>query len=522
MPAERTNKALKRSDSMGNQFVWAPQHESQSIPAPASSEQLSFATNMTPFTFNDGPPPLVDAPPTEFILFPPPEESNGNGGAPSKRTPHSKKKPENHIPRPPNAFILFRSSFIKSQHVSTEVETNHSTLSKIIGLTWQGLSEDERQIWHTKAKEALDDHKRKFPKYAFRPVQTRTKGGAASGAGPGGTQQQEKRKVREVEPKDIKRCTKIAQLLVEGKKGTDLESAIQEFDKHHVPEIVTRFEAPITARSYRRSSSAPVEDTENSRASGSFLQSVISGSVSSPSKKRRAASTRCSTPQSLRASSPKATPSPVVHAQALPLKQETSMAFSAFSFDNIASSPLPTTPYDQSEFVDPLSSPFGDGHFNDGHFNPGLTIDTSFDISMADWPATTSTPSPMTPMSPAPTTPEYLLSPNLSPMISSPTPSFAASFDAFDQLHEMQGKQTPFLLDDFSSHFGMDFSSPCGAVAEQHHLGGVGVQGMCGGVMGDASMYAQYQHAQPQIVPAFSSFDAVDEAFTGYMSAHGW
>jgi len=62
---------------------------------------------------------------------------------------------------------------------------------------------------------------------------------------------------------------KIAQLVVEGKKGDELNAAIQEFDKHHVPEISIRFETPINADSFRCSSSAPIPDTENSRASQS-------------------------------------------------------------------------------------------------------------------------------------------------------------------------------------------------------------------------------------------------------------
>jgi len=41
--------------------------------------------------------------------------------------------PSGHIPRPPNAFILFRSAFIRSQKITGKVEGNHSTLSKIIG-----------------------------------------------------------------------------------------------------------------------------------------------------------------------------------------------------------------------------------------------------------------------------------------------------------------------------------------------------------------------------------------------------
>lgn len=217
-------------------------------PANIGADGITFAPNVTPVTFDDGPPPLVDAPPCEYILFPPSDECHTR----PRRPGHSKKKPDDHIPRPPNAFILFRSSFIKGQHVPTEVETNHSTLSKIIGLTWKNLRDDERQLWHSRAKAALDEHKRKFPQYAFRPTQGRGKGGT------------EKRKVREVGPKDHKRCAKIAELLVEGKKGQELDAAIQEFDKHHVPEIVTRFEAPLTARMYRRSSSVPIPEGDDS------------------------------------------------------------------------------------------------------------------------------------------------------------------------------------------------------------------------------------------------------------------
>lgn len=219
------------------QLVWT-------IPVePSAVDADGTAFSSAPVTFDDGPPPLVD--PCDFILFPP---TINDDCPPARRPAHSKKKPEDHIPRPPNAFILFRSSFIKGHHVSTEVETNHSTLSKIIGLTWKNLPNDERLFWHAKAKAALDEHKRKFPQYAFRPTQGKSKGAA------------EKRKVREVGPKDHKRCAKIAELLVEGKKGQELDVAIQEFDKHHVPEVVTRFDAPLTARMYRRSSSLPISD----------------------------------------------------------------------------------------------------------------------------------------------------------------------------------------------------------------------------------------------------------------------
>lgn len=202
---------------------------------------LLFAPNVTPGTFmkTEEAEPL-DLPQNDSMLFPCPAEPT-----PARRQGHSKRKAEDHIPRPPNAFILFRSSFIRSQHVSAEVETDHSTLSKIIGLTWQNLPEKERQVWHEKARVAKEEHRRKFPGYTFRP---NAKGKNKPG----------KRTVREVFPKDLKRCAKIAELLVKGKKGGTLDVAMQEFDRHHKMEVVTKFEEPITAQQFAPSSSAPV------------------------------------------------------------------------------------------------------------------------------------------------------------------------------------------------------------------------------------------------------------------------
>ncbi|KAG2017277.1 specific transcriptional repressor [Coprinopsis cinerea AmutBmut pab1-1] len=383
MPVERTVKSWKmpESSSSCNQLVWT----APVAPTP-SSEPTAFITEVD---FDDGPPPLVDAPPYpppgEFILFPPAEEK-----APARKTPHSKKKPENHIPRPPNAFILFRSSFIKSQHVSTSVETNHSTLSKIIGMTWKNLSEAERQVWHAKAKVAQEEHRRKFPKYAFRPQQTKSKGGTT-----------EKRKVREVEPKDLTRCKKIAELLVQGKKGDDLKAEIEEFDKHHVPQIITRFEAPITERTFQRSSSAPIPDTEVTAANKSFLPK---SPAAKPRKVRSTSAqpTRCATP--VQQVEPQQT-------QPAPMKQEPSFDFSTFSFETAAS---PASPFP----CDPIAEQAAPTTFTgEPSFNPNLTINTNF---MEQWSQCSS------PVTPEAST-DFLATPIGSP-------SFAPTVDPFDSM----------------------------------------------------------------------------------------
>ncbi|RDX51700.1 hypothetical protein OH76DRAFT_1346376 [Lentinus brumalis] len=362
-----------------------------------SAASFAFAPTLTPGTFTDPPSPPADLS-GEALLFP------ANADATTRRAAHAKKKPENHIPRPPNAFILFRSSFIKNQHVSSEVETNHSTLSKIIGLTWQNLPSEERQVWHAKAKAALEEHKRKFPQYAFRPLHTKGKGPTT-----------EKRKVREVEPKDLKRCAKIAQLLIEGKKGTELDAAIQEFDRHHVPEVVTRFEAPITARHYRRSSSAPVPDTEHSNPP------FLSPEPSTPSKRKanrssssqpevpRTPAYECSTPEpsppseadteSDYYSSPS---SPYVPTPSYSLASTNhSFDFSTFSFDNSATSAMAyqaCDPLDQQGVFDAYSQDSQESCVSGPEmFN--LTIDTSF-MDNCNWTASSS------PLSSIPGTPQ--------------------------------------------------------------------------------------------------------------------
>jgi hypothetical protein len=107
-------------------------------PNPHPSMSFTFFTDMTPITTTE--PTIFEmAPETSILACPddsaafydgplPPAPVTGDG-----RSSHGKKRDASYIPRPPNAFILFRSSFIRSQQVPGKVEGNHSTLSKIIG-----------------------------------------------------------------------------------------------------------------------------------------------------------------------------------------------------------------------------------------------------------------------------------------------------------------------------------------------------------------------------------------------------
>ncbi|KAI0084079.1 high mobility group box domain-containing protein, partial [Irpex rosettiformis] len=75
-----------------------------------------------------------------------------------------------YIPRPPNAFMLFRANFVRQKHVPGSIETNHGSLSKIIGNCWKALPEAEKKVWDARSKKAKAEHQKMYPNYRFRPV----------------------------------------------------------------------------------------------------------------------------------------------------------------------------------------------------------------------------------------------------------------------------------------------------------------------------------------------------------------
>lgn len=73
------------------------------------------------------------------------------------------------IPRPPNAFILYRSDFLKRQVVPPEVEKRQQNLSRIAGQCWNMLPETEKAIWFSKAEVIRADHRAKYHSHKTGP-----------------------------------------------------------------------------------------------------------------------------------------------------------------------------------------------------------------------------------------------------------------------------------------------------------------------------------------------------------------
>ncbi|KAG6872528.1 hypothetical protein C0995_009102 [Termitomyces sp. Mi166 len=204
-----------------------------------STRPVTFAPNVTPVTFVEedltSPSSPEPASPTS-ALFPPSETP-----APPptrRRVPPGKRRSMGYIPRPPNAFMLFRADFVRQKHVPGTIETNHGSLSKIIGNCWRALPLEEKKVWEVKAKHAKAEHKARYPDYRFRPVHNKNK---------------DKKKDKTVTtPEDERRCEEVAQLLLEGKKGDELAAAVRKLD-------LIRTQSPPAAPVFpRRSSSVPL------------------------------------------------------------------------------------------------------------------------------------------------------------------------------------------------------------------------------------------------------------------------
>ena len=113
----------------------------------------------------------------------PPATASASNLTPQRTTSTTKDR----VPRPANAFILFRADFTKNHTLPDGIERSNGTLSKIAcawsfyspterALThpsaseWKNSSPEGRGFWYRRADEAKIAHQAKYPEYRFRPV----------------------------------------------------------------------------------------------------------------------------------------------------------------------------------------------------------------------------------------------------------------------------------------------------------------------------------------------------------------
>lgn len=166
--------------------------------------------------------PLTTAsssPITDSTLSPPSTSSSSSelsdiSSEPFVRRPsHSRKRQEGHIPRPPNAFMLYRSDFWR-RYKEHPFEKDHRRISCIAAICWKALSQHERAVFEAYAEDEKRRHAEKYPGYKYAPSSGKAKF--------------VKKKVVKKNVEEDEKCGRVASLIMRGCVGSDLEREIQK------------------------------------------------------------------------------------------------------------------------------------------------------------------------------------------------------------------------------------------------------------------------------------------------------
>ncbi|KAJ7102465.1 hypothetical protein B0H15DRAFT_875983 [Mycena belliarum] len=185
----------------------------------AFTEEWGF-TNFLPEFNNSASSPAQSA--DSPLGSPPSNLPDDLDDAPAPPPKSNRRRPADHVPRPRNAFMIFRSEFWAKQKINKNVEVDHRHISRIVGHLWNDLPEDGKMVYRVKAEREKLEHQRLYPGYRFTPTVR--------------TQKPVKRKVQRNGLKDLTRCHKVAGLLKAGKEGKELEKAVMSLDNEEAAE----------------------------------------------------------------------------------------------------------------------------------------------------------------------------------------------------------------------------------------------------------------------------------------------
>ncbi|KAG8846637.1 hypothetical protein FRB91_000631 [Serendipita sp. 411] len=132
---------------------------------------------------------------------------------------HSTRKPFFHIPRPRNAFILFRSHFHTMQVLPTDLDfcRDHRQISRIVSFVWASLPIKEKKRFFRLSEEELLVHQKNYPLFVIPAKETKQKLNKYEASHKGG----------HLSPEEL-HCKRIAELILSGFQKDELALKIQE------------------------------------------------------------------------------------------------------------------------------------------------------------------------------------------------------------------------------------------------------------------------------------------------------
>ncbi|KAL7422333.1 hypothetical protein Q5752_002979 [Cryptotrichosporon argae] len=148
------------------------------------------------------------------------KSQGGAVGGGKKKVSHARKQNANHIPRPRNAFILFRKHVVDQKLIPASVEMRHQNVSIITAKMWREAPAEQKAHFNELARVEKEEHMRKYPGYRYQPVYRRTN--------------VIRRRVRK-DAAEEEKCRSVAELLLQGKSGDKLEEEIHERTAPNAP-----------------------------------------------------------------------------------------------------------------------------------------------------------------------------------------------------------------------------------------------------------------------------------------------
>ena len=110
---------------------------------------------------------------SELSLPSSPSTDDAGDASFAPRLSHGRRKKDGHIPRPPNAFMIFRSFLWDQMKHDPKGPRDHREISKSAGREWGLLSKQQRKPYEEKAKAKKAEHEKMYPGYRYAPMSKR-------------------------------------------------------------------------------------------------------------------------------------------------------------------------------------------------------------------------------------------------------------------------------------------------------------------------------------------------------------
>ncbi|KAL1747344.1 hypothetical protein HDZ31DRAFT_61401 [Schizophyllum fasciatum] len=216
-----TRDYLCRPAPIGAPGVCPPHQWGAQLPSPvvytgSPFDEMACRASAMPAMPVHAPAPTRPPPPPISIEIPasspdhsPSPDASSSASTPKTASRRAREDP-NYIPRPPNAYILFRRDYAAKIRKSTE--SDQRKISEIVTAAWKTTSEEVKEYYKQWSLDLKHEHLAKYPGYKYKP---RPRG------------EIQRRKTNRNNDYETARCKLLAELVAQGYGGESLEEEVQ-------------------------------------------------------------------------------------------------------------------------------------------------------------------------------------------------------------------------------------------------------------------------------------------------------